>query len=168
MRKSTVSWTEETVFFWYFDIVETERSPGLNRQQHLLIAAAIWILVGTGLLIMGCIFWFHFPYLGFVDKEHIGFGSLALVVGLLKGKFVLEKTAVRTIERANALTETNPVKSIIQMFGGKTIALILAMMGIGIILRAAGVSFEIRGLIYIAVGTALLWSCQRYLVAARG
>lgn len=116
---------------------------------------------------MGCIFWFHFPYLGFVDREHIGFGSLALVVGLLKGKFILEKTAARTIDRVENLTEPNPFKSIIQMFGGKTISLIAAMMGIGVILRIAGVSFEIRGLIYIAVGTALLWSCQRYLVAAR-
>jgi uncharacterized protein YacL len=146
--------------------VETEQTLGLSRRQHLWIAAAIWILVGTGLLAMGAIFWFHFPYLGFLDREHIGFGSLAVGVGLLKGKFILEKTAARTIDRVDNLTETNPLKSIVQMFGGKTIALILSMMGIGIILRAAGVSFEIRGLIYIAVGTALLWSCQRYLVAA--
>jgi uncharacterized protein YacL len=148
-------------------MVKTERSPGLDRQQHLWIASAIWIVVGTGLLTMGTIFWFHFPYLGFLDNEHLGFGSLAIGIGLLKGKFILEKTAARTIDRVDSLTETNPVKSIIQMFGGKTISLILSMMGIGVVLRAAGVSFEIRGLIYIAVGTALLWSCQRYIVAAR-
>jgi hypothetical protein len=71
---------------------------------------------------MGSIFWFHFPYWGFVvglaspvaNREHIGFGSLALAVGLLKGKFILEKTAVRTIDRVDALTETNPFKSIIR------------------------------------------------------
>lgn len=87
--------------------METERSLGLNRQQHRWIAAAIRILVGTGLLTMGSIFWFHFPYLGFVvgvaepvaNREHIGFGSLALALGLLKGKFILEKTAARTIVR---------------------------------------------------------------------
>ena len=85
-----------------------------------------------------------------------------MTIGLLKGKFVLDKTANRVIENTVTLQEPNPFKSIYQMFGGKTIALIAAMMGIGVVLRAAGVSFEIRGLIYLAVGTALLWSCRQY------
>ena len=50
------------------------------------------------------------------------------------------------------------------MFGGKTIALIAAMMGIGVILCAASVSFEIRGLIYLTVGTRLLWSYRQYWI----
>jgi hypothetical protein len=85
-----------------------------------------------------------------------------LTVGLLKGKFVLDKTASRVIGNTVNLREPNPFKSIFQMFGGKTIALIASMMGIGVILRAAGVSFEIRGLVYLAVGTGLLWSCRQY------
>ena len=135
---------------------------GLTQQQHLLIAASIWTIVGAGLLTMGGVFWFHFPYLGDLDTEHIASGSVALTVGLLKGKFILDKTANRVIENTTNLQEPNPFKSIFQMFGGKTIALIASMMGIGVILRAAGVSFEIRGLIYLAVGTGLLWSCRQY------
>lgn len=135
---------------------------GLTQQQHLWIAASIWTIVGVGLLTMGSVFWFHFPYLGDLDVEHIAIGAAALTVGLLKGKFVLDKTASRVIENTITLQEPNPFKSIYQMFGGKTIALIASMMGIGVILRAAGVSFEIRGLIYLAVGTALLWSCRQY------
>lgn len=135
---------------------------GLTQQQHLWIAASIWTIVGAGLLTMGGVFWFHFPYLGDLDAEHIAIGSAALIVGLLKGKFVLDKTASRVIENTVALQEPNPFKSIYQMFGGKTIALIASMMGIGIVLRAIGVSFEVRGLIYLAVGTALLWSCRQY------
>ena len=135
---------------------------GLTQQQHLLIAASIWTIVGAGLLTMGGVFWFHFPYLGDLDTEHIAIGSVALTVGLLKGKFILDKTANRVIENTTNLQEPNPFKSIFQMFGGKTIALIASMMGIGVILRAAGVSFEIRGLIYLAVGTGLLWSCRQY------
>ncbi len=137
-------------------------SIGLSRQQHLWIAAVIWTVVGAGLLTMGGVFWFHFPYLGDLDPQHLAIGGLALTVGLLKGKFVLDKTAARVIDRTASLNESNPFKSVFQMFGGKTIALIVSMMGIGVILRAAGVSFEIRGLIYLAVGTALLWSCREY------
>ena len=137
---------------------------GFTQQQHLWIAASIWTLVGAGLLTMGCVFWFHFPYLGDLDAEHIAIGSAALSIGLLKGKFVLDKTASRVIENTINLQEANPFKSIFQMFGGKTIALIASMMGIGVILRAAGVSFEIRGLIYLAVGTGLLWSCRQYWI----
>lgn len=119
-----------------------------------------------GLFTMGLVFWFHFPYLGFLDTKHLGWGAAALSIGLLKGKVILDRTANRVIDRVDTLQEPNPLKSIFQMFGAKTIALILAMMGIGIGLRLAGVSFEIRGLIYIAVGAALLWSCRRYWVAS--
>lgn len=142
------------------------RWSGLNRQQHLWIAASIWTLVGAGLLTMGSVFWFHFPYLGDLDPRHLSIGAIALAVGLMKGKLVLDKTAGRVIDRVDSLKEPNPLKSIFQMFGAKTIGLIAAMMGIGIVLRAAGVSFEVRGLIYLAVGAGLLWSCRRYWVSA--
>jgi hypothetical protein len=135
---------------------------GLTQQQHLWIAAVIWTVVGAGLLTMGGVFWFHFPYLGDLDPQHLAGGTIALSIGLLKGKFVLDKTASRVIDRTANLKEPNPLKSVFQMFGTKTIALIASMMGIGVILRAAGVSFEIRGLIYLAVGSGLLWSCRQY------
>lgn len=139
---------------------------GLTRRQHLWIAASIWTIVGIGLLSMGLVFWFHFPYLGDLDAQHLGWGVLALSIGLIKGKLILDRTAGRVIERVEALQEPNPFKSVFQMFGAKTIALILAMMTIGIVLRRVGVSFEIRGLIYIAVGGALIWSCRRYWLAS--
>lgn len=144
----------------------TPDKQGLSRRTHLLIAACLWTLVGAGLLTMGLVFWFHFPYLGFLDRPHLLGGALALGVGLVKGKLILDRTAGRVIERVDTLAEPNPAKSIFQMFGAKTIALILAMMGIGIVLRVAGVSFEVRGLIYLAVGGALLWSCRRYWIAS--
>lgn len=139
---------------------------GLSRRQHLWIAAAIWTIVGAGLLTMGMKFWFQFPYLGFLDAKHLGLGAVALSVGVLKGKVVLDKTANGVIERVDALQEPNPFKSVFQMFGAKTIGLIILMMTIGLALRKAGVSYEIRGLIYLAVGAALLWSCRRYWIAA--
>ncbi len=139
---------------------------GLSRQQHLWIAGLIWTVVGAGLLTMGSVFWFHLPYLGDLDTRHLAIGMAAIAVGLAKGRFVLDKTANRVIDRTDNLQEANPLKSIFQMFGVKTIALIASMMGIGLILRMAGMSYEIRGLVYLAVGTALLWSCFRYWSAA--
>jgi hypothetical protein len=144
----------------------SQATGGLSRQQHLLIAALIWTVVGVGLSTMGGLFWFHLPYLGDLDARHLAIGGTAIGVGLLKGKFVLDKTAGRVVDRANTLTETNPAKSIFQMFGGKTIALVGAMMFIGYVLRATGVSYEIRGLVYLAVGPALLWSSRNYWTAA--
>src|SRR6476646_3187280 len=144
----------------------TDTTADLTRRPQLWIAASIWAVVGMGLFTMGLVFWFHLPYLGFLDTKHLGWGAAALSVGLLKGKVVLDRTANRVIERVETLQEPNPFKSIFQMFGAKTIALILAMMGIGIGLRIAGMSFEVRGLIYIAVGAALLWSCRLYWLAS--
>jgi hypothetical protein len=139
---------------------------GLSRRQHLWIAGLIWTLVGAGLLTMGLVFWLHLPYLGFLDAQHLGGGAIALCLGLAKGKFILDRTAGRVIERVDTLQEPNPLKSVVQMFGLKTIGLIGLMMTIGIVLRVVGVSYEIRGLIYLAVGAALLWSCRRYWGAA--
>jgi uncharacterized membrane protein YuzA (DUF378 family) len=144
----------------------TQLQRGLSRRQHLWIAATIWTLVGAGLLTMGMKFWFQFPYLGFLDANHLGLGALALSIGVLKGKVVLDKTAGRVIDRIETLQEPNPLKSVFQMFGAKTIGLIGLMMTIGLGLRLAGVSYEIRGLIYLAVGAALLWSCRRYWAAS--
>jgi hypothetical protein len=144
----------------------SQATGGLSHQQHLWIAALIWTIVGFGLFTMGCLFWFHLPYLGDLDGRHLGFGCVAIGLGLAKGRFVLDKTAGRVIERVNALQEPNPFKSIFQMFGGKTIALIASMMGFGYILRVTGVSYEIRGLIYLAVGAGLLWSCRNYWLAS--
>lgn len=115
---------------------------------------------------MGTVFWFHFPYLGDLDARHLGIGAIALSIGLIKGKLILDRTANRIIERVETLSEPNPLKSIYQMFGPKTIALIVVMMTFGIALRRLGVSFEIRGLVYMAVGAALLWSCWRYWLAS--
>ncbi|MBE9028195.1 hypothetical protein IQ266_00310 [filamentous cyanobacterium LEGE 11480] len=139
---------------------------GLSRQQHLLIAALIWTVVGVGLFTMGLLFWFHLPYLGNLDPKHLAIGALMIGIGLAKGKFVLDKTANRVIERTNSLQEPNPAKSIFQMFGVKTIALVGSMMFIGYILRATGVSYEIRGLVYLAVGPALLLSSRNYWMSA--
>lgn len=144
----------------------TQTKMGLTRSQHLWIAAAIWTFVGGGLLTMGLVFWFHFPFLGFLDRPHIMGGAAALTVGLIKGKFILDKTAGRVIDRVEGLAEPNPFKSVFKMFGIKTISLILAMIGLGVVMRLAGVSFEIRGLLYMAVGMGLLWSCRRYWVAS--
>ena len=71
----------------------TQKNTGLSRSQHLWIAGGLWTLVGTGLFLMGLVFWFHFPYLGFLDSKHIIGGIAALSVGLIKGKFILDKTA---------------------------------------------------------------------------
>lgn len=144
----------------------TSTGNGLSRQQHLWIAGLIWTVVGAGLLTMGSVFWFHLPYLGDLDARHLAIGMAAIALGLVKGRFVLDKTAGRVIARTEDLKEPNPLKSIFQMFGVKTIALIASMMGIGLALRMAGMSYEMRGLIYLAVGTALLWSCARYWSAA--
>ncbi|MBD1841676.1 hypothetical protein H6F78_26470 [Coleofasciculus sp. FACHB-64] len=144
----------------------TYQKSGLTRRQHLWIAGSLWTLVGLGLFSMGLVFWFKFPYLGLLDGQHLGWGAAAFSLGLIKGKLILDRTANRVINRVETLQEPNPFKSIFQMFGVKTIALIVAMMTIGIGLRRAGVSFEVRGLIYIAVGAALLWSCRRYWIAS--
>jgi hypothetical protein len=137
-----------------------------DRRPYLWLAGITWLLVGSGLLTMGGIFWFHFPATIFLDKQHILFGTLAVSVGILKGQYILDRSARKTIERLDASAATNPLSRLSDMFGWRQVLLIAAMIGLGVILRVCGVNAELRGLLYLAVGVGLLWGCRRYIATA--
>lgn len=133
--------------------------PAAKARTHLLAAAGLWTLVGLGLSILGYIWCFavRLPW-PFV------LAALGIVAGSLKGRFVLrrlaEKNAARVIRRGDG-----------HCLGGflsiKTWILVAVMMASGILLRRSGVPHAILGVLYSAIGTALLagsiplWQARR-------
>ena len=123
------------------------------------MAAGLWTAVGLGLSTLGFIWCFasRIPW-PFV------LAALGIVAGSLKGRFVLrrlaEKNAARVIRRGDG-----------QCLGGflsvKTWLLVAVMMTSGILLRRSGVPHPILGVLYSAIGTALLagsiplWKARR-------
>jgi hypothetical protein len=119
-----------------------------TRKSQLFFAAMLWTLVGCGLL-------------GFGLKWLIGSGSEwifllvlgAIVVGGVKGHFILRKSALRTIKRIETRPETS---NLIGMFSINTWVIIGVMIAGGRFIRTSGLADEFLGALYAAIGAALI------------
>jgi hypothetical protein len=127
-----------------------ELKPGAGQQTHLITAALIWSVVGTGLLIFGIrMLLCEFSYFML---------AAALVAGTLKGYFVLQRSAEKNIARIRGFTGATCLGAV---FSAKMWVLVLIMAGSGRWLRlSSGVSPGLIGFLYAAVGWALLFSSR--------
>jgi hypothetical protein len=141
-----------------------------TRPVQRLLAASIWTAVGAMLSIFGLLWMFK------------GFGLIALPLavpfigfGFAKGFFILDKMARRSVVR---ITERGPGAPWWGFYPLRTWILVSVMMGTGIILRvvipdvfyhfnAPDSYFAVIGLVYLAVGVALLHACRTWWAAFR-
>lgn len=131
------------------------------------MAFFIWGLVGTGLLIAGGAFLFGNRSLSVLNGEMavswqaeiIGV-AIALVIGFIKGRFVLTKVARKYIARILTLPESSPFY---MTFSPKSWFMVLGMMLLGRLIRALGAPHLLVGSIYVAVGFALVLGCLTYI-----
>ena len=130
--------------------------PAVRRPTLILSAAVVWAMVGAFLCFRaalwfrasgGTIFWLAF---------------LGLAVGFLKGHFLLSRMARRNIRR---IFELSPHKDKICLFAFQAIQaylLIFGMMALGILLRHSSVPREILAVVYLAIGSALIYASLPY------
>lgn len=85
--------------------------------------------------------------------------GLSLVVGLLKGQFVLRKSCQRNIERLASLQE--PAKPF-HVYDIRSWVVILLMIGLSVLVQQLGLPDLVRGSILLTVGLALLRSSLFY------
>lgn len=83
----------------------------------------------------------------------IMFLLVALLVGYLKARVILSKTANRVIQ--NIVSKENPAP-LSAAFEKKIIILILVMGGIGMLINFTGMPIDLRGFIDTAIGAALI------------
>lgn len=93
------------------------------------------------------------PYAGGIQETVLILLCVGLLIGFFKGKFVLGKSAKRGLERIQEFSNPAPLS---KLYSLKYFILILGMMGLGMGIRWAGVSNDIRGLIDVAIGAALI------------
>ena len=130
------------------------------KKTSLTIVGIIWFLVGAGLSIAG-INWML--TLGFGPKMII-FLTLSVLVGLLKGRFVLQKVALKYYKRSDLVqfNDNDILIGWIKIFGVKGFILIGLMMAMGGILRRSPIDRPILGIVYLAVGIALLYASKTF------
>ena len=131
-----------------------------TKKTSLVIVGVIWFVVGTVLSIVG-INWMLM--LGFGPKMII-FLTSSVLIGTLKGKFVLQKVALKYYKRSDIIQFNNNDIFLgwIKILGIKGFILIGLMMAMGSFLRHSNIDRPILGIVYLAVGIALLYASKTF------
>lgn len=135
----------------------------ISHAALIAISGLVWFLVGIYLLPLGI----HFlienahtdgPLMGLFasfDLEQVALVLVGagLVIGYLKGKHVFAKAVEKNVTRIRALP--NP-SSLLSIYTPRYLILLGAMMLLGLSMKWLSVPLDVRGLIDVAVGSALI------------
>ena len=135
----------------------------MNKQQLTQVAGVIWIIVGVFLIYRGSSLYNLAITEQNTSKETIIISLfLGIVLGIIKGKFVISKTARRNCDRINRLT---PPLKIHNIFSGPFYGFIAGMMALGFLLRAFNThigGYVVVAAIYCGIGMALIAASYVY------
>ena len=135
----------------------------MDKQRLLQVAGLIWIIVGLFLIYRGSGLYNLAVIEQNTSKETLIISViLGVVIGILKGKFVLSKTALRNRNRINQLV---PPISIHQIFSGAFYGLIAGMVVLGFLLREFNAylgGYVVVASIYCGIGMALIAASSVY------
>lgn len=150
----------------------------LRHTSLIVISGLIWFAIGSFLMMMGLNFLMNslvienqtsqplldwmLPYFGSLETAVLALIFLALSVGYFKGKFVLGKSAKKGIERLGRFPNPTALSNI---YSAKYYILLAIMIGLGISFKYLGISTDVRGLVDIAVGSALVNGSMFYFRA---
>lgn len=126
--------------------------------MQLHLAAIIWLVGASILGVRGIIYLSQ-------SRWEAWLIALALVLGVAKGHLLLEGVARKAVARIRARGRDG---CLFGFFGWRSWLLIAVMMGGGIALRDSGVPPAILGVLYAAVGTALVYGDITYWRAVVG
>lgn len=135
----------------------------MNKKSLLAIAGGIWALVGLFLIYRGV----HLYQLAVAEQhssqQAIIFSSIAgFIIGSIKGKFVLTKTARKNMARIDSLA--SPLK-LHHVFSKPFYGFIFGMMFLGFLLRYLNNylgGYVVVGAIYCGIGMALIVASRVY------
>lgn len=128
-------------------------TPRASQGTRLFVAALAWTGVGTGLLAAGL----HWIF-GAASASWLAAIPAALAVGWAKGRFVL---APRAEANARRIVAAGEVRCIGGIFSWASWGLALGMMVGGFFLRRSSIPRPWLGVIYAAVGAALVAASAR-------
>ena len=126
--------------------------PEASRKSQMFLAALMWSAVGLFLCTRGLL-----NILQIDDDLKFLWIVASMVGGLFKAKMVLEKTAMSISRRIQSRGEPSCLFGFLSV---KNWVLIIAMIFLGICLRASPLSRLFVWSIYIAIGAALFSSSR--------
>ncbi len=144
------------------------------KAQHktlVILAGTVWLIGGLILLPLGVtlimqaiqqpgpILSWLVAHMGAIEDSAAVIIALSLFVGFMKGRFVLAKSAQRVVNRIYSLPAP---ASIFQIYSLPFYGLIASMILLGMLVRFIGAAPEIRGIVDIAIGAALVNGSMHY------
>lgn len=153
--------------------------PKCERATLFFLSGFLWLIAGFNLLPLGLrllvgtldpegsassplLDWLR-PYFSQPEQAVQALILFSLFIGFLKGRMILGKTVAREVTRINTLPSPAPLS---HLYGKKTVILILLMMGLGFSMRWMSIPPDIRGVIDVAVGAALINGAVLYFKQA--
>ncbi len=146
-----------------------------SHRSLILLSSALWLSIGIFLLSKGLNFIVlssQMPELsGFLmhkatsffpenrEKAALFLIATALLVGFIKGRFVLSKTVKRVIARIASLPNPAPLS---QLYSFRYYLIIVGMMGLAMLLKWLPIGVDMRGWVDVAVGSALINGATLY------
>lgn len=143
------------------------------------LAGLIWLCVGFSLMSVGIrylmesvndvqsasfVMRFLSPIAGGREQAACILIAFGLFIGYLKVRYVLQKAILRLSSKI--LTLPNPAHAKL-VFEFRYFALVAVMMGIGLLMKLLAVPPDIRGLIDVGVGSALLSGSLHFFKIAK-
>lgn len=151
----------------------------LSKTLWITISGVIWLIVGIGLLTLGLNFIVHkaqidfqettsliakiTPLAGSRQQAALLLITLGLVIGFIKGRFVLTKTVRRVVER---IMSRQPPIRFSEVYSRGYLLLIGGMILMGLSMKWLGLPEDIRGLVDVAIGSALMNGASAYFRVA--
>jgi hypothetical protein len=133
--------------------------PRARARTHVLAAALLWTCVGTGLTAAG-LHW----CLGADQPWPAALMAAGIVLGVLKGRIALERAARKSAARIAVRGDDRCLGGFLSW---RTWLFVLAMMAMGAALRHSELPRALLGVLYTAVGAALLWGSRTFWAAWR-
>ncbi len=133
--------------------------PAVSRRTLTLAAGIVWALVGL-FLSTRAVIWFY-------ETRHLVvlLAALALIVGIVKSRYVFTKLVKRNIRRIGELSPHKEKICVFAVQAYESYLIILAMITLGILLRLSPIPREYLAAIYLAIGSALFFASFGYFAA---
>lgn len=130
--------------------------PAVRRTTLVRSAAVVWAAVGI-YLSARAVLWFRAS-----PRPVLVPAALALVLGFVKGQFIFSKLARRNIHRIGELSPHKDKICIFAFQAYESYAIIIGMMALGIVLRHSSLNRVILAVVYLAIGSALVYGSGPY------
>jgi hypothetical protein len=120
--------------------------PAVGVRTQLTAASVLWTCVGLGLGTAGVVWCL-------ATGEPWMLVALGVAIGLAKAWFIIRPVALRNAAR---IIERGDGKCLGGFLSWKSWAFVGAMMGVGFVLRHSPLPRSVLGVLYVAIGAALL------------